>query len=102
MNIYYVPLRDGPQTFAIALSGVIYRLRIRYNSRLDLWMIDIADSDGKSMLRGLPMVTGCDLLAQYHHLGFQGALVVYNADGDAPPDFAGLRGSLLYVTGVDT
>ena len=36
MNIYLVPLRDGPQQLAVALSGVTYQLRIRYNARVDL------------------------------------------------------------------
>lgn len=103
MNIYYVPLRDGPQTLTIALSGVVYQLRVRYSARTDLWVLDIADADGNSMVRDIPMVTGCDLLAQYRHLGFGGALVVRNATtgGDDPPQFDDLPGALLYVTGVE-
>ena len=103
MNIYYVPLRDGPQTLTIALSGVVYQLRIRYSARTDLWVLDIADADGNSMVRDIPMVTGCDLLRQYHHLGFGGALVVQNAvtGDDQPPQFDDLPGALLYVTGVE-
>ena len=103
MNIYYVPLRDGPQTLSIALSGVVYQVRVRYSARTDLWVLDIADTDGVSMVRDIPMVTGCDLLAQYHHLGFGGALVVQTAvtGGDDPPQFDDLAGALLYVTGVE-
>ena len=103
MNIYYVPLRDGPQTLSIALSGVVYPVRVRYSARTDLWVIDIADADGVSLVRNIPMVTGCDLLHQYHHLGFGGALVVRNATTgtDEPPQFDDLPGALLYVTGVE-
>lgn len=103
MNIYYVPLRDGPQTLTIALSGIAYQLRVRYSARTDLWVIDIADADGVSMVRDIPMVTGCDLLRQYHHLGFGGALVVQNTvtGDDQPPQFDELAGALLYVTGVE-
>ena len=103
MNVYYVPLRDGPQTLTIALSGVVYQVRVRYSARTDLWVLDIADADGNSLVRDIPMVTGCDLLAQYHHLGFGGALVVQNAvtGGDQPPQFDDLPGALLYVTGVE-
>lgn len=103
MNVYYVPLRDGPQTLTIALSGIVYQLRVRYSARTDLWVIDIADANGVSMVRDIPMVTGCDLLAQYHHLGFGGALVVRNAvtGTDQPPQFDDLPGALLYVTGVE-
>ena len=103
MNIYYVPLRDGPQPLSIALSGVVYQVRVRYSARTDLWVLDIADADGNSLVRNIPMVTGCDLLRQYHHLGFGGALVVHNAvtGTDQPPQFDDLPGSLLYVTGVE-
>ena len=103
MNIYYVPLRDGPQTLTIALSGIVYQLRVRYSARTDLWVLDIADADGVSLVRNIPMVTGCDLLRQYHHLGFGGALVVQNAvtGDDQPPQFDDLTGALLYVTGVE-
>ena len=103
MNVYYVPLRDGPQTLTIAMSGVVYQLRIRYSARTDLWVLDIADADGNSLVRGIPMVTGCDLLHQYRHLGFGGALVVRNAvtGTDDPPQFDELVGALLYVTGVE-
>lgn len=103
MNIYYVPLRDGPQTLSIALSGLVYQVRVRYSARVDLWVLDIADADGVSLVRNIPMVTGCDLLRQYHHLGFGGALVVQNAvtGTDDPPQFDDLPGALLYVTGVE-
>lgn len=103
MNIYYVPLRDGPQTLSIALSGVVYQVRVRYSARVDLWVLDIADADGNSLVRNIPMVTGCNLLRQYHHLGFGGALVVQNAvtGDDQPPQFDDLAGALLYVTGVE-
>ena len=103
MNIYSVPLRDGPQTLTIALSGVVYQLRVRYSARTDLWVLDIADADGNSLVRNIPMVTGCDLLRQYHHLNFGGALVVQNAvtGTDESPQFDELAGALLYVTGVD-
>lgn len=103
MNIYYVPLRDGPQTLSIALSGVVYQVRVRYSARVELWVLDIADADGVSLVRNIPMVTGCDLLRQYHHLGFGGALVVQNAvtGDDQPPQFNDLAGALLYVTGVE-
>lgn len=102
MNIYRVPLRDGPQTLTIALSGVVYSLRVRYCARVELWVLDIADADGNMLVRNMPMVTGADLLAQYRHLGFGGALIARNADvdDDSPPGFDDLEGALLYVTGV--
>lgn len=102
MNVYRVPLRAGPQQLAITLSGIVYNLRLRYDERTELWVLDIADADGKSMIRNIPMVTGCNLLEQYHHLGFKGVLAVTNdfTDDDTPPAFDQLEGALLYATGV--
>lgn len=102
MNIYNIPLRSGPQEFTIALSGIVYGVRVRYNARTELWVLDIADENGNSLVRGIPMVTGCDLLAQFHHLGFGGALIVINAGkgDDSAPGFDELPGALLYVTGL--
>lgn len=104
MNIYRVPLRAGPQELSIALSGVIYQMRLRYNERTNLWVLDLADENGNMLIRNIPMVTGCNLLEQYHHLGFKGVLVAVNdfTDTDAPPDFDQIERALMYATGIKT
>lgn len=86
MTPYEVPLSASPQKLLIDLLGVTYSLTVRFNSASSLWYLDIADALGNPILVGIPLVTGCDLLEQYAHLGINGSLYA-QTDGDlsAPP-----------------
>ena len=100
--IYNVPLQVGtPQTFSIQLGGVTYQMTLLYrNDPSGGWTVDIADSSGNPIVQGIPLVTGADLLAQYKHLGFGGALFVKTtADPDAVPTFEslGADGQLYWI-----
>lgn len=102
--VFTIPLQVGvPQTFSIQLGGTTYQLTLLYrndSSGLGGWVLDIADSSGNPILQGVPLVTGADLLAQYKHLGFTGALVVQTTSNpDAVPTFAnmGVDGLLYWV-----
>lgn len=92
MAVYEIPLSAKPETFTIALAGKSYRLTVIWRDAVDGgWVLDIADANGNRLVGGIPLVTGCDLLAQYSHLGFGGALVVQtDHDPDAVPTFANL------------
>lgn len=102
MNTYEVPLNAQAETFTIALGGVFYRLMVIYRDATEGgWVIDIADADGVPMVGGIPLVTGCDLLEQYGHLGFTGSLVVQtDHDPDTVPTFEnlGTTSHLYFVT----
>lgn len=99
MTTYEIPLTAEPQRFRITLSGVEYQLAIHWRNAAEAgWVLDIADSSGAAIVNGIPLVTGCDLLEQYRHLGFVGSLWVQTtADPDAAPTFDNLgTGSHLY------
>lgn len=101
--VFEIPLQVGtPQTFSIALGGITYQLTFLYrNDFSGGWTVDIADSSGNPILQGVPLVTGADLLAQYKHLGFTGALVVQTVSNpDAVPTFdnLGSDGQLYWIT----
>ncbi|RSB84879.1 hypothetical protein EGT47_27690 [Burkholderia cenocepacia] len=99
MNVYEVPLSPQPQRFIVTLSGVDYRMTVQYRGAGGAgWVLDIADADGTSLVNGIPLVTGVDLLGQYKHLGFQGRMWVQGAeDPDDTPTFADLGvGSRLF------
>jgi len=103
-TIFEIPLDVGtPQQFVITLSQVDYLLTLRYrNVSEGGWTLDIADTSGNSIIEGIPLVTGCDLLEQYRHLGFAGALRVQTTnDPDAVPTFEnlGAAGKLYWVVG---
>lgn len=65
------------------------------------WVVDITDRTGLPMVNGITLVTGCDLLAQYRHLGFNGQLRVQTDDApDAVPTFVNLgnQSHLYWIT----
>lgn len=100
MTPYEIPLTPGPQSFAISLAGVTYNLRLAWNRAASCWMLDIADEDRQPLVNGIPVITGADLLAQYGHLGFGGALIVQTDHAaDAVPTFdnLGVTGRIYFV-----
>lgn len=101
LAIYEIPLSANPQTFTISMNGTSYEMTLKYRDcDQGGWILDIADSSGNAMVRGIPLVTGIDLLGQYGYLGFGVGLFV-TTDGDmwAPPTFDNLGStSHLYFT----
>jgi hypothetical protein len=101
LTAYEIPLQATPQHMRIALNGNNLQLTFYYRS-VDQggWTVDIADSSGKPILSGIPLVTGADLLAQYAYLQFGGALWVQtSSDPNAVPTFEnlGTDGKLYWV-----
>lgn len=98
-NFFGIPLVPEPQKLAISLGGVNYVLKLRYNARLELWLLDIADAEERPLVSGIPLVTGADLLGQYRHLGIKGALIAYEGGSDRPPmfDTLGVTGGLVFA-----
>lgn len=80
-----------PQDLTTTLGGTVYRIRLRWNVPMNVWVADVADALGNPIVNGVPLVTGADLLEQYAYLGFAGALIVTKDDGDpTPPDWFNL------------
>lgn len=102
MNVYEIPLGPQPQRFAVTLSGVDYRLTVQYRKAGGIgWVLDLADATDRPIVRGVPLVTGVDLLAQHRHLGFAGRLWVQGAGhpDDVPTfDDLGTGSHLFWVT----
>jgi hypothetical protein len=97
---YLVPLQATPQTLTITMNGVEYDVTVFWCWPADCWMMNIADSNGNPILSGIPIVTGCDLLAQFEYLGFDGQLIAEtDNDTDAVPTFnnLGTQGNLFFV-----
>ena len=93
MPTFEIPLTPEAQKFLITLTGVQYQFTLRYRNASvgGGWVLDIADSVGNAILSGVPLVTGCDLLAQYAYLGFGGELWVQSdLDPGAVPDYDNL------------
>lgn len=97
---FEIPLQNTPQTLAITLTGVQYRLTIHWCDPAQCWIIDIADTNSVPILSGVPMVTGADLLEQFAYLGIGGELIAQtDNDPTAVPTFTDLgnTGHLYFV-----
>lgn len=94
MAAYEIPLEGHPETFSIALNGTTYILTVQYRNALyGGWFLDIADASATSILSGIPLVTGADLLGPHKNLGIAGGAALYitnTAGGDSDPTFDNL------------
>lgn len=90
-TVFRIPL-NPPQILPVSIAGIQYVLTLQYRNVAEGgWILDIADSSGNPIIRGIPLVTGSDLLAQYKYLGIPGELWVQNSsDPAAVPTFTDL------------
>lgn len=102
---FIIPVSNTPTQFEITLGTNDYILTCKFNDADDAgWVLDFDDAlTGDSILHGVPLVTGVDLLDGLAYLGFQGSLIV-NTNGDtfAVPtiDNLGVQSFLYFVTSV--
>lgn len=76
MQYYTIPLSPEPQSFNITLGGKDYRLTVRWLEAFEAgWVLDIEDPEKElSLIMGLPLITGGDLLEPFSYLNFGGEL----------------------------
>jgi hypothetical protein len=101
LRFFNIPLEPVSQRLVIDLGGQSLALAVRWNDVGEIWILDIFDGRTlEPLLLSMPLVTGCDLLAQYKFLGIKGHLVA-STDGtaDDPPTFQnlGAEGHLTYA-----
>lgn len=103
MANFLIPLENVPQVFEISLGGNLYLMTSKWNDADEGgWVIDLADAiSGESIVAGIPMVTGVDLLEGLEYLNIGGSLFIYT-DGDqfAPPTLEnlGVESNLFFQT----
>lgn len=66
LRIETQPYPDTTQR--VALSGVVYALRIYYSQRCSCWHMDMSDADGVRIVSGVRLVTSFPLLYRYRYL----------------------------------
>jgi hypothetical protein len=52
-------------SFTMGLSGTQFYLTIRYNSRMDRWIMDVADATQSPVIVGVPLLIGVNLLGRF-------------------------------------
>ncbi len=98
---YEIPLLSEAQSFGIQLAGVTYSMNLVWNIIASVWVLDIYDVNLNPILRGIPLVTGVDLLAQYPDKKFGGTLTATtDHTPSAPPSYANLgsTGHVYFTT----
>lgn len=63
-----VPIRANiaAQTFDVVLNGISYTLTAKWNSRSEIWFLDIQDEDGNNLILGVALKLGARLLKQFN------------------------------------
>lgn len=87
MTIKEIPLTANNQKFSILLGKNIYKLRLIYRTKA--WFLDIFNSDDQSLILGLPLRQGINILEQHQHL-INGSLYVLNQNIDETHAFSEL------------
>ena len=99
MAISEIPLSPENQQFSISLAG--QSLQMAVTSRSVFWCLDVMDSSVADLIKGIPLITGADLLAQYRYLGLGFSLYVDCDDpaNDNPTETdLGIKSHLYAVT----
>ena len=101
MSVSEIPLAPDSQNFNITLAGVDYQMRVVWRGAC--WFLDLMDSTGTLMIGGIPLITGADLLAQYHYLnlGFSLYVVCDDPASENPTQFDLGFNSHLYAKTED-
>ncbi|GAB6170544.1 hypothetical protein JCM15765_03970 [Paradesulfitobacterium aromaticivorans] len=110
MGYVVIPLTNEPNqnfitTIPVDGKNITLKLRIRFNSAGNYWMMSITDpKTGSLILDGIPLLSGeypaADLLGQYKYLGLGSAAIVNagNSSMDSP-DSTNLGTDFLLVWG---
>ncbi len=106
-SVSEIPLIAAQQSFTITLNNQAITMTLRYADVNDPddggWFMDLADSQGNSILNGWPLVTGSNLFGQLNYLALlpPGFAIFVASDGqepDAVPTYTNLgQQSHLYI-----
>ena len=51
--------------FRIELETTVYTLRFKWNTRMERWIMDIADEENNDLLNGIPVQASVDLKQRF-------------------------------------
>lgn len=100
---YVVPARNDLTwySYQTTLSGVIFNLEFKYNTRMQRWALDINDSNGNLILAGIPLLILRNLTGQYVTLALpEGPLFVTDDTNQyqQPTQYSfGLQNTVWYI-----
>lgn len=101
LDVYIIPFTSKEESFVVQLGNVPIRFESFWNDIAELWFIDVYNAtDNNPIALGIPLVTGCDLLAQFKYTGLTGHIFCHNeAGGKEPPTYDNLgETAFVYYT----
>jgi len=104
MSIITIPFFNFTQfTQEIALDGIPYIFTFTWNSRGEFWTIGISDKEQNTLISGIKLVLGLELLRKFPDKSLPpGRLFVFDVTGNELPiaydDFVDGRCDLIYET----
>lgn len=90
------------RSFRITIDGVSYVFRMRWNNRMERWIISISDSSDTLIVAGLVLNTRTDIAGQFRHLPIpQGLLLILHMKKELfDPDFESLDADAILTYSV--
>lgn len=83
------PLYQTPYySYTIDLSDEAYELRLRWNSRAELWYLELSDAEENVIIRNVALVPSFRLLEQFSLDEIPGEFVLLPFSGDSLADSA--------------
>jgi len=102
MAIFTIPFINTPQEFEISLNDRDLILTNKWNDIDQNWIIDISDAvTGDSIIAGIPMVVGANLLQQYEYLGLGGQIIIFTSGDELSTptlENLGLESNAYFIT----
>ena len=62
-----IPLRTDIYSYFqnVVIDGVVYRMDVRYNGRMERWIIGLSDAEGNALLAGIPLLPSYPLTEKF-------------------------------------
>jgi hypothetical protein len=90
-SAFDLPVQPYPMIFGISVRDVSYGFRTQYRETPEGgWLMDLMDGNALPLARGIPLVSGLDLMYQFNHLNLGFALVTLCLDGRTTPTYESL------------
>jgi hypothetical protein len=104
-----LPIRtDDPEDdgLRVRLDGVFYRFRLAWNTRGEYWTISMRDDTGASLIDGLRITLGVNMLRQFRGSMYPpGRLVAVDTSGSSTDpgrhDLYNRRVQIVYLTAAE-
>ena len=96
---FELPLSGSDEQFNVSILGTEYTFIVQYRDEpYFCWMLDLLTNNGDPIVRGIPLVTGVDLLSPFSGALKLGFSLFVGTDGapDSPPTEDNL-GTLSHV-----